>query len=269
MSKGKKIGFVGGGNMAGAIIGGMLQNKIMLPANTGVFDIVKEKTERLVKKHTIVPMETIEALAEFSDIIMIAVKPNAMPQVLTSLKPVMGQKPVVSIAAAWSADRIKKILGETANVLRIMPNTPLMAGEGMTVFEVPSSLPKDDFDFMEKVFFSMGKVEKQPKALMDAVTAISGSGPAYVYMFIEALADAGVRQGLAEETALTLAAQTVLGAARMVMQSGKHPWQLKEEVCSPGGTTIEAVRVFEEKDLYDIIGLAVQKCAEKSQILSK
>ena len=176
---------------------------------------------------------------------------------------------MVSIAAGWSADRLKAVIGADKKVLRLMPNTPLMVGEGMTVFEVPHSVSDDEYAFIENIFSSIGLVEQAPEKLMDAVTAVSGSGPAYVFLFIEALADAGVLCGLPRAQALKLASQTVLGAAKMVLETGSHPGALKDTVCSPGGTTIEAVKSLENDGLRAAVINAAEKCAIKSRSMSK
>jgi pyrroline-5-carboxylate reductase len=150
-----------------------------------------------------------------------------------------------------------------------MPNTPLMVGEGMSVFETPTNLNDDEQSFISGIFSALGKVEYAPQKLMDAVTAVSGSGPAYVYIFIEALADAGVLCGLPRSTAMTLAAQTILGASKMVLDTKAHPGVLKDAVCSPGGTTIEAVKSLEQSGFRGAVIDAVEKCAQKSKALAK
>ena len=201
--------------------------------------------------------------------ILIAVKPNIVEFVLKDIRKYISTKTIVSIAAGWSADKIKSIAGHDTNVIRLMPNTPLLAGEGMSVFETPISAGKDETLFIENLFLSLGKIAHAPAKLMDAVTAVSGSGPAYVFMFIEALADAGVLCGLPRDMSLTLASQTVLGSAKMVMDTGLHPGVLKDAVCSPGGTTIEAVKSLEEDGFRGAVINAAQKCALKSKKLAE
>jgi pyrroline-5-carboxylate reductase len=214
-------------------------------------------------------VSSIEKLCENSDIIIIAVKPNVISAVLNELKPYIGDKPIVSIAAGWSAAMISQIVGENKKVLRLMPNMPLMAGEGMTVFETPNNLNNDEQAFVENIFSALGQIDHAPCKAMDAVTGVSGSGPAYVFMFIEALADAGVLCGLPRAQAQKLAAQTVMGSAKMVLDTGSHPGLLKDAVCSPGGTTIEAVKSLEQDGFRGAVISAVEKCAQKSQKLSK
>lgn len=261
------LGFIGAGNMAAAIIKGAIEKNVIRPEDIHVYDIDSNKCDTLKSNLRIKIYESVKALCEGSDIILLAVKPNVLSSVLTEIKEI--NKPVVSIAAGWSADMIKGVIGHNRKVLRLMPNTPLMAGEGMSVFETPSNFDDDHREFIENIFSALGKVEHAPLKLMDAVTAVSGSGPAYVYMFIEALADGGVLCGLPRDKAMTLAAQTVLGAAKTVIETGIHPGALKDAVCSPGGTTIEAVKVLETNGMRGAVINAVEQCAKKSKALAQ
>ncbi len=267
--KQNKLGFIGAGNMAQAIIKGALVNNVINSDNIYVYDIDEKKLEDLKNSLGINAAESIDDLCEKCDIMLLAVKPNVMGDVLNQIKNHSNDIPVISIAAGWSAGKIKDIIGKNSRVLRLMPNTPLLVGEGMSVFESPCSLSESEIKFAETLFAALGKVEYAPLSLMDAVTAVSGSGPAYFFMFIEALSDAGAKLGLEKEQALTLAAQTALGAAKMVLETRQDPGALKDAVCSPGGTTIEAVKSFEENGLHEIVGEAVEKCAAKSKYLSE
>lgn len=263
------LGFVGAGNMASAIIKGGIDKKAIFASRVNIFDVDSQKISALAAQLGIQPASSLEDLCAKSDIIVLAVKPNVMTDVLKSLKSLIADKPIVSIAAGWSADMIKAYVGVDKKVLRLMPNTPLLAGEGMSVFETPSNLSEKETAFVESVFLALGKIDQAPCKAMDAVTAVSGSGPAYVFMFIEALADAGVLCGLPREQAQKLAAQTVMGSAKMVLDTGSHPGALKDAVCSPGGTTIEAVKSLEQDGFRGAVINAVEKCAKKSQLLSK
>jgi len=263
------LGLIGAGNMADAIIRGAITKNVIEPGSVFVYDIDKSKLDRMENELGVRPAISSQTLCEQSDIIIVAVKPNVMKTVLFEIKEQIGAKPIVSIAAGWSAEMIMEIVDSDKKVLRLMPNTPLMVGEGMTVFESPSSLLKDEQDFVEKLFAALGKIEFAPARLMDAATAVAGSGPAYVYMFIEAMADAGVLCGLPRDKALNLAAQTALGAAKMVADTGAHPGELKDAVCSPGGTTIEAVKSLENDGLRKAVINAVEKCAAKSKKMAK
>ncbi len=263
------LGFVGAGNMAQAIISGAIEKGTLTADAIYIYDVDAVRCEDIASRFGVNNAESLSALCDKSEMLLLAVKPNVLPAVLSDLHSLSTDLPVVSIAAGWSAQMIKDILGSDHKVLRLMPNTPLMAGEGMSVFETPMNFNDDERMFITSIFSVLGKIEFAPQKLMDAVTAVSGSGPAYVYIFIEALADAGVLCGLPRNTALTLAAQTVLGASKMVMDTGSHPGVLKDAVCSPGGTTIEAVKSLEQSGFRGAVIDAVEKCALKSKALSK
>lgn len=263
------VGFIGAGNMATAIIEGSIGKKAISAGNICVYDIDSVKLNNMNQKLGVTTAGSLSELVDGADIIVLAVKPNIISAILHDIKDIIGNKAIVSIAAGWSANMLKAIVGADKKVLRLMPNTPLMVGEGMTVFEVPHSVSDEEYAFIETIFSSIGRVEQAPGKLMDAVTAVSGSGPAYVFVFIEALADAGVLCGLPRAQAQKLASQTVLGAAKMVLETGTHPGALKDAVCSPGGTTIEAVKSLENDGLRAAVINAAEKCAAKSRSMSK
>ena len=263
------VGFIGAGNMAAAIIEGTIAKKAISAGNIYVYDVDSEKLHGLNQKLGVQIANSLTDLVTSADIVVLAVKPNIIGAVLQDIKDIIGNTAVVSIAAGWSADMLKAVIGADKKVLRLMPNTPLMVGEGMTVFEVPHSVSDDEYTFIENIFSSIGRVAQAPEKLMDAVTAVSGSGPAYVFLFIEALADAGVLCGLPRAQAIELASQTVLGAAKMVLETGSHPGALKDAVCSPGGTTIEAVKSLENDGLRAAVINAAEKCAIKSRSMGK
>jgi pyrroline-5-carboxylate reductase len=263
------LGFIGAGNMSQAIISGAIEKKVVKSDNVFVFDIDNNKINALNASNGVKLALSAKALSEACDIIVLAVKPNVLPNVLSEIKDFSRGKTLVSIAAGWDADKIKSVVGTDQHVIRLMPNTPMMVGEGMSVFETPSNADGETLTFVEGVFGALGKVAHAPSKLMHAVTAMSGSGPAYVFMFIEALTQAGVVCGLQEELSATLAAQTVLGSAKMVQETGTHPSELKEAVCSPGGTTIEGVKSLEEDGFNAAIISAVQKATEKSKKLAQ
>lgn len=263
------LGFVGAGNIAEAIISGAVSKGSVDKDKLYIFDIDKQKTSKLVENLGIMSADSVNSLCKNCDIIVFAVKPNILEKVLDEVKDIIDGKTIVSIAAGWSADKIKSVIGRDKKVLRLMPNTPILVGEGMNVFETPSNADKEVVSFIESVFSSIGKVEHVPAKLMDAVTAISGSGPAYVFMFIEALSDAGVLCGLPRDMSTALAAQTVMGAAKMVQDTEMHPGALKDAVCSPGGTTIEAVQSLEQDGLRSAVINAAKKCSDKSKKMAE
>mgnify|MGYP001163164484 CR=1 FL=1 len=264
-----KFGVIGAGNMGEAILRGFVSSGNAENADVSVYDPYAEKCKRLEEECGVTSAESLEQLIRSSDIMLIAIKPNVCTHLFAENKKLFAGKAVVSIAAGWGGERLKNALPASTRILRVMPNTPAMIGEGMIVFESGDSLTEAEHAFAKTLFSSVGEVISAEPKLMDAVTAVSGSGPAYVYMFIEALADGGVKSGLPRNVALKLAAQTVKGSAMMVSETGIHPGELKDRVCSPGGTTIEAVAKLEEKGLRGAVIAAVDACREKSEQMSK
>ena len=267
-AKSIRLGVIGAGNMGEAILRGYLGSGYASGEKMTVFDPDTEKCRALERDFGVAVAESLPDLMENSDLLLIAVKPNVCAHLFAEQFDRFTDKAVVSIAAGWGGERLKNALPATARVLRVMPNTPAMIGEGMIVFESGDSLTQDERSFAEMLFGAVGDVISVEPKLMDAVTAVSGSGPAYVYLFIEALAEGGVKAGLPRPIALKLAAQTVKGAAMMVSETGVHPGELKDRVCSPGGTTIEAVAVLEQKGLRSAVIAAVDACRSKSESMS-
>lgn len=265
-----KVGIIGTGNMGGAILHGIVTSNYVRPSELLVFDASSKRMKQLTEEY--VGLRTAAdglQLAEESEVILLCVKPNYIAEVIRQIRPALNGKAVVSIAAGWTLDRLEEALkGTGALYMRVMPNTPAMVGEGMTAICDESTLPDHVFDFVKGIFDSLGKTVILPESLFDGVTAISGSSPAYVYMFIEALADAGVREGIPRKKAYEMAAQSVLGSALMVLSTGKHPGELKDAVCSPGGTTIDAVASLEKNGFRSAVMEAVHVCAEKSKSMS-
>lgn len=257
-----KLAFIGGGNMASAIINGILSSGFVSASDITVSDFAIQKLSVYKEKGVTVTSDNISA-ANGADVVIFAVKPDVLRKILSSFSG-FDNKLFISIAAGVSVAELKKGLGEAASVIRVMPNTPAMAGEGMTVI-CESDADENYMDFAVKLFNTVGKTIVLNEKYIDAVTAVSGSGPAYIYMVIEAMADGGVLCGLPRETAYELAAQTVLGSAKMVLHSGEHPGVLKDRVCSPGGTTIEAVYSLEQSDIRGAFIKAIKKCADKSK----
>ena len=266
---GLKIGFIGCGKIGSAIIRGMVRSGLVPASCIAASDTAMEKPQELERELGISAAVDNTSLVKFSDIVFLAVKPVNIAPVLKETSEYLSGKVVVSIAAGWTTERLRAFLPQDARLLRAMPNTPLMVGQGMTVLSLDGNLKEEESAFIKSIFSSLGKVEMLPEWLMDAATGVSGSGPAYFYMFIGLLAGAGEAAGIPRETALQMAAQTALGAAKMVLDTGKSPQSLCNEVCSPGGTTIEAVASFEKDGLDKIIQRAVKKCIVKSRRLSK
>lgn len=257
-----KLSFIGAGNMAGAIIGGLLKG-FCRPQDITVYDISQEALQRWKQRGVGTAQSVSEAVTR-GEVIVLAVKPNVVMHVLEEVRQAtdLEKKLVLSIAAGVSRSRIAEALNNACHTLRIMPNTPALVGEGMSViFDNGFS---DDIDIACKIMGQVGKTLVMQETYVDAVTAVSGSGPAYFYVALEAMADGGVLCGLPRDTAYTLAAQTMLGAAKMLLETGKHPGALKDQVCSPGGTTIEAVAALEKLGLRSAMIEAVKQCRDKS-----
>lgn len=242
-----KLGFIGAGNMAGALIRGILKAGVLAPSSVCAFDVDAAKTDVLRGQYGVVPQPDCAALIDACDMIVLAVKPLVAPTVLAQQQAHLAGKALVSIVAGLSCAALVRQLPSDTRLLRVMPNTPALCGEGMTAFSRETSLTDDEKAFAECAFSALGKLVWVPERLIEAVIGVSGSGPAYAYLFIEALADAGVSLGLPRDQATLLAAQTLKGSAEMVLATGTHPGALKDAVCSPGGTTIAAVRTLEAK----------------------
>ena len=264
-----KIAFIGGGNMAEALISKALNVGVIENEHTMVCDISEQRLEYIGSKYGVKTIKTAKEAADFADIIVFAVKPQHFAGSVIGIKDSFKGKAVVSIMAGLKSSQIKEKLNESCRVLRVMPNTPALVGEGMSVLCAENTLTDAEFAFAKELFMAVGNVEVLSEKLFDIVTGVSGSGPAYVYMFIEALSDAGVFNGLPRDVSYKLAAQTVLGAAKMVLETNMHPGTLKDMVSSPGGTTIEAIASLENDGFRKAVINAVNKCTEKSKYLSR
>lgn len=267
----KMIGMIGAGNMGSAILRGIAETGYVKSNQMIVYDASKRRMSEIVEDipgiHT--AQDCLE-LAGQADLIILAVKPLYIREVIDEIRPSLNGKAVLSIAAGWTVSMLENALKNTgATYLRVMPNTPALVGEGMTALCDESTFSREDFEFAKGIFDAIGKTRVLPERLFDGVVAISGSSPAYVYMMIEAMADAGVREGLPRTYAYEMAAQSVLGSALMVLSSGTHPAALKDAVCSPGGTTIEAVEELERKGFRAAIMDAMKACADKSRAMAE
>ena len=267
----RTIGMIGTGNMGSAILRGIVDADYVKASQLIVYDVSKRKM-REIREDVPGLREAADCMevAEQADLIILAVKPLYVQEVLDEIRTGLRGKAVLSIAAGWTVGMLEKALRDTgATWLRVMPNTPALVGEGMTALCDDTTFSQEDFDFAKGIFDAVGKTRVLPERLFDGVIAISGSSPAYVYMMIEAMADAGVREGLPRTYAYEMAAQSVLGSALMVLSSGTHPAALKDAVCSPGGTTIEAVAALEQNGFRNAILEAMRVCAQKSREMSK
>jgi len=260
-----KIGFIGMGNMGYAILNGLL--KIYRPQDIIFTDVNKERMEFVKEKTGVNYVESNAECANQASIVVLAVKPQFYNAVLKNIKyAVKADQIVISIAPGITIESLKKTLGDDKRIVRAMPNTPALLGEGMTgVAYDPAIFNGEEREELKRFFESFGKMEIVEERLMSAVVCASGSSPAYVYMFIEALADSAVRCGMARDKAYAFAAQAVKGAAEMVLQTGKHPGQLKDEVCSPAGTTIAGVAALEEYGFRNAVLKANEACFKRSE----
>ena len=253
-----KLGFIGAGNMGGAILKGIIAGGKVGANDIFIRNSSDNSTQNAAQKNGVQACGSLKELTQKSDIVFIGVKPYLVAKVLEEIKDELKNKIVISMAASVEIRDIEAIIPETKAV-RIMPNTPVEVGAGV----IGVSFSKDEKPSIVELFDNIGKVEVINEKDMPGLTAISGSGPAYVYMFIEALADGAVLNGLRRDVAYRLAANTVLGSAKMVLETNEHPGKLKDDVCSPAGSTIEAVRVLEENNFRSAVIECERACFEK------
>lgn len=260
-----RLGFIGAGNMAQAMIGGVLKSGLLKKEEIIASAATQGTLNKVEKEFGICTTLDNRNTAE-SDIVFLAVKPMYCGQVIDEIKDVISEKQiVVSIAAGKSMAWLEEAFGGERKIIRTMPNTPALVGEGITAVCPNGRVTENERKAVCEILESFGKAEVVSESIMDAVIAVSGSSPAYVFMFIEAMADAAVAEGMPRAQAYHFAAQSVLGSAKMVLETGKHPGALKDMVCSPAGTTIEAVRVLEQEGFRAAVMDSMKACAEKSR----
>jgi pyrroline-5-carboxylate reductase len=266
----QNVGFIGCGKMAQAMIEGLINSKLVGPGAIMASAVTDETLRSVSEKYDILVSKKNIEVAQHADLLILAIKPNIHATVLNEIAEVIDdQKVVITIAAGISLEYLESFFRTNRKIVRAMPNTPSLVGEGMSVICHNQQVNKEDLEKVLLLFNSFGKTEVIAEGLMDAIPAISGSSPAYVYMFIEALADGGVRQGIPRKQAYKLAAQAVLGAAKMVLETERHPGELKDDVCTPGGATIEAVASLEQEKFRSAILTAMDQCTKKTKQLSK
>lgn len=263
-----KLGIIGAGNMASAIIGGIINNKVISANEIICSSPVEEERVRAEKSFGISSTADNKKVVADSEILLLAVKPQVVPVVVEEIKDIVKEDQlIISIVAGKSIDWYRQAFGKEIKLIRTMPNTPALVGEGMTGVSPNANVKDEDLQEALNILSSFGKAEVVPEKLMDSVVAVSGSSPAYVFIMIEAMADGAVKLGMPRAQAYKFAAQAVLGSAKMVLETGKHPAELKDMVCSPAGTTIEAVQVLEEAGFRASLIDAMEACAEISQKL--
>lgn len=268
-----KIGFIGLGNMAKAIIGGMLENQIVTPGDLIGSAATRETLERVSDAFARdgERMQTTldnAAVAAASDVLFLAIKPQFFPEVIPQIRDSVKETTlIISIAAGKTIAYMEEAFAKSVKIVRCMPNTPALVGEGCTGVCVNDNVEPEEQKLALKLLSSFGTANVVQERLMDVVGAVSGSSPAYIFMLIEAMADAAVEGGMARNLAYEFAAQAVYGSAKLVLESGKHPGELKDMVCSPAGTTIEGLRVLENHAFRAAVMEALKACIDKSRKL--
>ena len=259
------IGFIGAGNMGYAMLKGALSS--ISPENVGVTDRSFDKAESIAQETGVRHFESNADCVKNCKYVVFSIKPQVYENVVDAIrKYVDDSKIIISLAPNVSIEMLNGMFGKNVRVVRLMPNTPALVGEGMTGYCYDDALfNEEEKTFLADLFNSFGKAVKVSEKIMSAVVCASGSSPAYVFMFIEALADSVVKYGMSRDDAYTFVAQTVLGSAKMVLESGEHPGVLKDRVCSPGGTTIRAVEKLEECGLRNALFKATEACYNKCE----
>ncbi|MCC3355327.1 pyrroline-5-carboxylate reductase [Bacillus sp. REN16] len=266
----RKIGFIGCGKMAQAMIQGMLTSKVATPQQLIVSAKTEDTLQFVEKTFQIKTTQHNKVVAENADYLFLAVKPNLYAEVINEVREVVKDNTIIiTIAAGITLDFIQQQFQRPMKTVRSMPNTPSLVGEGMSALCINSYVSKEDLSEIIRLFEGFGKAEVIEEQLMDAIPAVSGSSPAYAFLFIEALADGAVMQGIPRKQAYKLAAQALLGAAKMVLETEKHPGELKDEVCTPGGSTIQAVATLEKQGFRASVIAAMESCSQKSKELSQ
>ena len=261
-----KLGFIGCGNMASAIMSGIISNGLMDAQEIIGADVFAPSKEKAKANLGIQIAENNIEVVQKAEAFVLSVKPQYYAEVISEIKDYVKENQIViTLAPGKTLKWLEEQFEKPVKIVRTMPNTPAMVQEGMTAACPNKYVTAEELSDVCSILKAFGEVEVIPEKLMDAVVAVSGSSPAYVFMMIEAMADAAVAEGMPRRQALTFAAEAVMGSAKMVLETGKHPGELKDMVCSPGGTTIEAVKVLEETGFRGSIMQAMEVCAEKSR----
>lgn len=264
----KKIGFIGCGNMGKAILGGILNSKVAKTDDIFVSTSTEKSLNTIKDNFGVNVYCNNSKVAEKADILILAVKPNVYKKVILEIKDVVDDNAIiVTIAAGVTIENVEEWFGRKLKITRTMPNTPAQVGEAMTAICFNEKMLEEDKQIIFGIFGSFGKYEELEEKYFHGFIAVAGSSPAYVFMFIEAMADAAVQMGIPRKKAYSFAAQSVLGSAKMVLDTEIHPGQLKDMVCSPGGTTIDAVIELENRGFRAAVASAMKICEEKSKKL--
>ena len=265
-----KYGFIGAGNMGGAILRGALAGGALAASETAVFGVRKEKLANTASELGIAPYTDVKEIVRDCKILIFGFKPQMFDEVVPEIaEAYTADKVVVSMAAGISMAYIEKYLGKSAKVVRIMPNTPALVGAGMTSVSRNSNVTDEELADVKRIFDALGRASEVPEDMIHTVIGVSGSSPAFTYMYIDALAKEAESGGMESEKALEFAAQAVLGAAKMVLETGVSPEQLRINVCSPGGTTIEGVEKLRELGFEETARAGARAAVEKSKTMTK
>lgn len=264
------VGFIGVGNMGRALIMGILSGGIFNSGSIAACDVLKDRVEELARVHGIKPCGSLSELLSISDIVVLAVKPQNMDEVLRSMKELLYRRHlIISVAAGISIKFMEERLPAGSPIVRVMPNTPALVLRGTSVLSRNRHVTDEDMEKALTIFRAVGTAFEAEEKLMDAVTGLSGSGPAYVFLFLEALTDAGVLMGIPRPLARDLVISTVIGSAELARDRGLHFGELKDMVTSPAGTTIHGLKVMEEAGLRGIVMKAVERATERAKELQK
>lgn len=264
----RKIGFIGCGNMAKAMIGGLITSGYAAPSSVYASNRSKDNLDEMSKKYGIQVTQNNLTIAKECEIIFLAITPDNYSSVIQQIKDtIQNEAIIIMIAAGQTLSKTEERFGKKVKLVRTMPNTPILVGEGMTAVCVNEHISETEKQEIKDIFNCFGKMDFIAESLMDVASGVSGASPAYAYMFIEALADGAVLEGMSRKQAYIFASQAVLGAAKMVLETGEHPGKLKDDVCSPGGATIEAIASLEESGLRSSVIKAVRACVQKSKLL--
>jgi pyrroline-5-carboxylate reductase len=262
------LGFLGAGKMATALARGWIGAKLVTPDQVLASDPIEAARQQFAQETGAQSVSDNKLVVEKSAVVVLAVKPQDLSTVLTEIAPALHRQLVISIAAGVTLDQISDKIGQPARLVRVMPNTPCLVGASASAYACSTTVTPEDLQIVERLFSAVGRCFAVPEKLLDAVTGLSGSGPAFVFVMIEALSDGGVRMGLPRDVATALAAQTVYGAAKMALETGKHLGQLKDMVTSPGGTTIAGLHALEQGGLRAALMDAVEAATLRSQELA-
>ena len=264
----KTIGFIGAGNMGSAMIGGLVASAFVKASHIHIYDPDWSKVSSLKDTYGVQDSSGLENLVNQSDVLVIAVKPHIYPPVLQQIRSLIRQDHlVVSIAAGVTLHQLEEMVGADKKIFRTMPNTPALVGTGMSAISPNENATPEDLAFITDFFQSFGRCQVVAESLMDVVIGVSGSSPAYAFLFLESMADGAVKNGMARDQAYFFAAQALLGAATMVLETKKHPGELKDMVCSPGGTTIDAVASLEKNGFRNAVIAAVDTAVQKAKAM--